>query len=47
MKALLTHKKTDLIQGFRSRKGDTFSAYLVLDAQGKTTYQYPRKRGGR
>ena len=47
IKALLTHKKTDLIQGFRSRKGDTFSAYLVLDAQGKTTYQYPRKRGGR
>jgi DNA topoisomerase-3 len=44
---LLTQKKTDLLRGFVSqRTRRKFSAYLVMAADGKTTFEFePRKDG--
>jgi DNA topoisomerase-3 len=44
---LLTQKKTDLLRGFVSqRTRRKFSAYLVMGADGKTTFEFePRKEG--
>jgi len=44
---LLTDKKTDLLRGFVSqRTRRKFSAYLVMDATGKTSFEFePRKEG--
>jgi DNA topoisomerase-3 len=44
---LLTEKKTDLLRGFVSmRTRRKFSAYLVMAADGKTTFEFePRKDG--
>jgi DNA topoisomerase-3 len=44
---LLTQKKTDLLRGFVSmRNHRKFSAYLVMGADGKTTFEFePRKEG--
>jgi DNA topoisomerase III len=44
---LLTVKKTDLLRGFVSmRTRRKFSAYLVMGADGKTTFEFePRKEG--
>jgi DNA topoisomerase-3 len=48
MTKLLTEKKTDLLRGFVSMKkfGRKFAAYLVMGADGKTTFEFePRKEG--
>jgi DNA topoisomerase III len=44
---LLTQKKTDLLRGFVSQRNHRkFSAYLVMGADGKTTFEFePRKEG--
>ena len=44
---LLTEKKTDLLRGFVSqRTRRKFSAYLVMAADGKTSFEFePRKEG--
>jgi DNA topoisomerase III len=44
---LLTQKKTDLLRGFVSqRTRRKFSAYLVMGADGRTTFEFePRKEG--
>jgi DNA topoisomerase-3 len=46
---LLTAKKTDLLRGFVSmRTRRKFSAYLVMGADGKTTFEFePRPEGGK
>ncbi len=42
---LMKNGKTDLIEGFISRKGRPFSAYLVLGDDGKVGFEFePRKR---
>src|SRR6202453_1453282 len=47
LEKLLTQKKTDLLRGFVSmRTRRKFSAYLVMGADGKTTFEFePRKEG--
>ena len=47
MMKLLTDKKTELLRGFVSqRTRRKFSAYLVMDATGKTSFEFePRKEG--
>src|SRR6202044_994925 len=46
---LLTQKKTDLLRGFVSqRTRRKFSAYLVMAADGKTTFEFePRAEGAK
>jgi DNA topoisomerase III len=46
---LLEKGKTDLISGFVSRKKKPFDAYLLLDARGKLSFEFPpsRKKEGR
>lgn len=41
--ALLTKGKTPLINDFKNKKERTFEAYIVLDKQGKPTFQFPDK----
>lgn len=42
---LVTEKKTDLLTKFISKRGRPFSAYLVLDANKKVSFEFePRKR---
>lgn len=43
IKALLTGEKTELISGFKSKKGDTFDAFLKLDAVGKVAFEFQRR----
>ncbi len=44
---LLNNGKTDLINGFISKKKRPFDAYLVLDDKGKLSFEFPpRKRKG-
>ncbi|MBM9536919.1 DNA topoisomerase III [Desulfobulbus alkaliphilus] len=38
---LLSHGRTELITGFISRKRKPFDAYLLLDARGKLTFEFP------
>ncbi|MDW7772550.1 MAG: DNA topoisomerase III [Desulfobulbaceae bacterium] len=42
---LLENGKTELIRGFTSKRKKPFDAYLLLDAKGKITFEFPpRKR---
>ncbi|MDI3542561.1 MAG: topoisomerase [Candidatus Atribacteria bacterium] len=41
---LLTTGKTDKLYGFKSRKGKKFSAYLVLQKEGKIEFEFPTSR---
>lgn len=41
---LLEKGKTDLIKGFKSKKGNSFDAYLVLN-DGKVSFSFPSKSG--
>jgi DNA topoisomerase-3 len=44
---LLDSGKTELITGFTSKRKKPFDAYLLLDDQGKITFEFPpRKRKG-
>lgn len=42
---LLEKGKTSLIKGFTKKAGGTFSACLVLDAEGKVGFKFPKKKG--
>jgi DNA topoisomerase-3 len=42
---LLTEGKTELIKGFISKKKRPFDAYLLLDKQGKVSFEFPPKKG--
>ncbi len=46
---LLRDGRTELINGFISRKKRPFDAYLLLDDKGKLTFEFPprRKKGGK
>jgi len=41
---LLSRGRTGLLRGFRARTGRPFAAYLVLDADGRVTFQFPARR---
>ena len=43
IKALLTGEKTELISGFRSKKGDSFDAFLKLGPDGRTNFEFSRR----
>lgn len=43
VKALLTKGKTGLIKGFKSKAGNTFDAYLVLDNDKKVSLEFAKK----
>ncbi|MCQ2089642.1 MAG: DNA topoisomerase [Fibrobacter sp.] len=43
IKALLSGEKTELISGFKSKKGDTFDAFLKLGPDGKTNFEFLRR----
>lgn len=43
IKALLSGEKTELISGFKSKKGDSFDAFLKLDAVGKVSFEFQRR----
>jgi len=50
IRQLLTKGKTELIEGFISKKRRPFDAYLLLDNKGKISFEFPprkskRKRG--
>jgi DNA topoisomerase-3 len=42
---LLAAHKTDLLDKFVSKAGKTFPAYLVMDAKGKVTFEFPPREG--
>ena len=41
IRQLLAHGRTELITGFISRKKKPFDAYLLLDAKGKLSFEFP------
>jgi len=49
IKQLLEKGKTELIDGFISKKKRPFDAYLVLDNKGKLSFEFPprKRRGGK
>lgn len=44
IKQLLTKGKTQIIKGLKNKKGNTFSAFLILDSTFKTTFEFPQKK---
>ena len=38
---LLSHRRTDVLDGFISKSGKPFPAYLVMDNAGKITFEFP------
>jgi len=45
VRQLLTQGKTELIKGFISKKKRPFDAYLLMDAKGKVTFEFPPRKG--
>ena len=45
--SLLARGRTGLLRGFRARTGRRFAAYLVLDAEGRVSFQFPARRARR
>ncbi|WP_121639701.1 type IA DNA topoisomerase [Virgibacillus sp. Bac330] len=43
VQSLLKGKRTNLIKGFKSKKGKKFDAYLTLDLEGKITFEFPKR----
>jgi len=43
IKALLSGERTELLTGFKSKKGDTFDAFLKLGPDGKTNFEFLRR----
>jgi DNA topoisomerase-3 len=37
---LVAGKKTDLIKGFKSKAGNSFDAYLVIDQRGMVSFEF-------
>jgi DNA topoisomerase-3 len=44
VRQLLTQGKTELIKGFISKKKRPFDAYLLMDAKGKVTFEFPPRK---
>lgn len=42
---LLSQRRTDLLEGFISKSGKPFSAYLLMDDAGKVTFDFPPRDG--
>jgi DNA topoisomerase-3 len=40
---ILAAKKSDLLDKFISKAGKPFPAYLVMDAKGKVTFDFPER----
>ena len=40
IKKLMTHKKTDLIKGFKSKAGKPFNAFLSMNKEGKVEFEF-------
>ena len=38
---LLSHRRTDILDGFISKSGKPFPAFLVMDSVGKITFEFP------
>nr|WP_286168628.1 topoisomerase C-terminal repeat-containing protein [Roseburia sp. 1XD42-34] len=47
VQSLLKGKRTNLIKGFKSKKGKKFDAYLTLDLEGKITFEFPKRNRGK
>lgn len=43
IKALLSGEKTELINGFKSKKGDTFDAFLKMNPVGRVEFEFLRR----
>lgn len=43
-KDLLSKGKTSLIKGFKSKAGNLFDAHLILDREGKTKFEFAKKK---
>jgi DNA topoisomerase-3 len=43
IKLLLTQGKTDLLQGFKSKKEQLFDAYIRLDENGRVAFEFPER----
>ncbi len=43
IKALLTGEKTELISGFKSKKGDTFDSFLKMSPVGRVEFEFLRR----
>lgn len=43
-KKLIENRKTDLLKGFKSKNGKDFSAYIVLNGENNTEFNFPSKR---
>lgn len=41
---LIGSGKTDLIKGMKSKSGNKFDAYIVLDSEGKSYFEFPKKK---
>ncbi|MDR6919486.1 DNA topoisomerase [Chryseobacterium sp. 2987] len=41
---LITNKKTSLIKGMKSRSGNKFNAYIIMDENGKTSFEFEKKK---
>ncbi|QIH34463.1 type IA DNA topoisomerase [Sphingobacterium sp. DR205] len=41
---LVKNKKTSLLKGLKSRAGNKFDAYIVLDDSGKTSFEFVKKK---
>ena len=44
LEMLLKNKKTGVINGFTSKKGASFSAYLVLKEDGTVGFEFPKRK---
>ncbi len=44
LELLLTQGKTPEIKGFKSKKGSSFSAFVVLDSEFNTSFQFPKRK---
>ncbi|WP_286856734.1 MULTISPECIES: type IA DNA topoisomerase [Sphingobacterium] len=44
MENLITKKRTSLLKGMKSRSGNKFDAYIILDENGKTSFEFDKKK---
>lgn len=44
VKALLSKGRTNVIKGFKSKSGKSFDAVILLDKEGNTSFEFPKKR---
>ena len=44
LEELINNKKTPLIKGLKSRSGNKFNAYILMDDYGKTSFQFEEKK---